>query len=305
MSAPILVKLCLSLSLSFAQSLSFSGSLAPGQNSCFAPEALWVWVAVAMPPVMADVLFPYVNIATGNTKENNNTVATKLKNNNTISLGQTEDVCVVCAFLSACCSIYTRWLHKAVSEFTVLWRWPDRKWPHCSCRLRLDWINTEAVLLQDIPFPPSCLTSCLFWGGLAEKTNSVMEIVQSGYYGDSVRSLSLSLSECSCQLVEKTSSLFGRDEWTLEILSRKQSSKHNIQRIILVYFNLPYLPLMCLSIMTVSLANFALWRHRKTKSQTKWHKTSTSSLQHCNKCEFFHGWRKACRQVKMLCVIHT
>lgn len=96
MSAPILVKLCLSLSLSFAQSLSFSGSLAPGQNSCFAPEALWVWVAVAMPPVMADVLFPYVNIATGNTKENNNTVATKLKNNNTISLGQTEDVCVWC-----------------------------------------------------------------------------------------------------------------------------------------------------------------------------------------------------------------
>lgn len=185
-----------------------------------------------------------------------------------------------------------------------MWRhWPDRKWPHCSSRLRLDWINTEAVRLQDIPFPPSCLTSCLFWGGLAEKTNSVWWRLCKVVTMETP--FALSLSECSCQLVEKTSSLFGRDEWTLEILSRKQSSKHNIQRIILVYFNLPYFPLMCLSIMTVSLANFALWRHRKTKSQTKWHKTSTSSLQHCNKREFFHGWRKACRQVKMLCVIHT
>lgn len=42
--------------------LCFSRSLAPGQNSCFAPEALWVCVAVAMPPVTPAVLLPDVAV---------------------------------------------------------------------------------------------------------------------------------------------------------------------------------------------------------------------------------------------------
>lgn len=278
MSAPILVKLCLSLSLSLAQSLSFSGSLAPGQNSCFAPEALWVWVAVAMPPVMADVLFPYVN--TGNSKENNNTVATKLNNNNTISLGQTEDVCVWCVPSSLLAAAF---IH---ADFTKLFQslpcdGADLTGSDLTAAPVSDWIGLilrlSSYRTSHSPHPvslPVCFSredkqrdgDCAKW--LLWRLCSL--------------SLSLSLSECSCQLVEKTSSLFGRDEWTLEILSRKQSSKHNIQRIILVYFNLPYFPLMCLSIMTVSIANFALWRHRKTKSQTKWHMSGKLAQAPCS-----------------------
>lgn len=45
---------------------------APGRNSCFAPEALWVCVAVAAPPVTPDVLLPDVNNATGSRDENIN-----------------------------------------------------------------------------------------------------------------------------------------------------------------------------------------------------------------------------------------
>lgn len=56
--------------LQFASLLHLSvrlppGSLAAGQNSCFAPEALFVCVAGVMPPVMPAVLFPVVNNPTG------------------------------------------------------------------------------------------------------------------------------------------------------------------------------------------------------------------------------------------------